>query len=209
MKSSLSVAACTDDGKTYLGAKSLIRASAVWHGRTRAASFINTTRKLVAIWTAADQQKQPDFVSAKDIQTVTADGPPASIHHPPYQESFVGPAHGSHLAFQPYWPGLLYCGRGWFSSVCLVTAPDTRARPRQPKAPGQGYFRRGSCALRVSPFVLVDRGLNLEYVEGSQLGHALPFRASQIRRVNDSDFTRQVVTRRILEMTDYECRLGR
>ena len=31
----------------------------------------------------------------------------ASMHQPPYQECFVGPAHGSHLAVQPYWPALL------------------------------------------------------------------------------------------------------
>src|SRR5271168_472675 len=61
----------------------------------------------------------------------------------------------------------------------------------------------------MSPFVVIDRGLNLEYVEGSQVGRSLPFRAIQDFCANDSDISRQVVTWKLLELTDDECRLRR
>jgi hypothetical protein len=79
-------------------------------------------------------------------------------HQPPYEKAFVGPAQEPYLAFKPSSLPLQFSG--WFLLPCsLSTAPA--------QTPGQSHLRRGSCAPWVSALVIVNRGLNLEYVKRS------------------------------------------
>ena len=118
------------------------------------------------------------------------------MHQPPHEKAFVCPAEKPYLAFKARWPrfhssrsrslGLL-AERTWH---CPRPAPPAQT-------PSQSHFRRRRGALRVFPFVIINRGLNLKYVERPKLGHFAIFpRGREYPCADHSDLSGQVVSRK-------------
>jgi hypothetical protein len=118
------------------------------------------------------------------------------MHQPPHEKALVCPAEKPYLAFKASWPrfhssrsrslGLL-AERTWH---CPRPAPPAQT-------PSQSHFRRRRGALRVFPFVIINRGLNLKYVERPKLGHFAIFpRGREYPCADHSDLSGQVVSRK-------------
>jgi hypothetical protein len=116
------------------------------------------------------------------------------MHQPPHQKAFVCPAEKPYLAFKARWP------RFHFSRSLGLLAERTGQCPcpaPPAQTPSQSHFRRRSGALRVFPFVIINRGLNLKYVERPKLGHFAIFpRGRQYPCADHSDLSGQVVSRK-------------
>ena len=117
------------------------------------------------------------------------------MHQPPHEKAFVCPAEKPYLAFKASWPrfhssrsrslGLL-AERTWH---CPRPAPPAQT-------PSQSHFRRRRGALRVFPFVIINRGLNLKYVERPKLGHFAIFpRGREYPCADHGDLSGQGVSR--------------